>query len=146
MEELGGNIKKGYKVKPINFKDNKIVSVDCEENGKIENIEGSIFVSSMPVSYTHLGKCLTVKWKNISSGTEVVQYEWNEGDNQKWIIRDNGDGSVGIIPLSDYSLTIDIYGAIENGSKLELYNNERNVKQRFTLIKSNLGVNIDRCV
>ena len=95
------------------------------------------------ISLVHSGKCLTVKWKNISSGTEVVQYEWNEGDNQKWIIRDNGDGSVGIIPLSDYSLTIDIYGAIENGSKLELYNNERNVKQRFTLIKSNLGVNID---
>ena len=91
----------------------------------------------------HSEKSLTVKWRNISSGTEIVQYEWNEGDNQKWIIRDNGDGSVGIIPLSDYSLTIDIGGAIENGSKLELYNNEKNVKQRFTLIKSNLGVNID---
>ena len=50
VEELGGNIKKGYKVKQINFKDNKIVSVDCEENGKIENIEGSIFVSSMPMN------------------------------------------------------------------------------------------------
>ena len=87
------------------------------------------------ISFEHSGKCLTVKWKNISSGTDVIQYEWNGGDNQKWVIRDNGDGSVGILPLLDQSLTLDIYGPIENGSKMELYYNEKNVKQRFSIIK-----------
>ena len=95
------------------------------------------------IAMGHSGKSLTVKNKNIASGTEVVQYEWNEWDSQKWIIRQNEDGSVGIIPLSNYSLTLDIKGPIENGSVLELYNNEKNVKQRFSLIKSNIGVNID---
>ena len=87
------------------------------------------------ISLVHSGKCLTVKWKDISSGTEVVQYEWNGGDNQKWIIRQNSDGSLGIIPLSDYSLTLDICGPISNGSVMELYYNEENVKQKFSLIK-----------
>ena len=87
------------------------------------------------ISLVHSGKCLTVKWKDISSGTEVVQYEWNGGDNQKWIIRQNSDGSLGIIPLLDYSLTLDICGPISNGSVMELYYNEENVKQKFSLIK-----------
>lgn len=50
VEELGGTLKKGYKVKNINFKDEKIVSVDCEVNGKIETVEGDIFASSMPMN------------------------------------------------------------------------------------------------
>ena len=87
------------------------------------------------LSLEHSGKCLTVKWRNISSGTEVVQYDWNGGDNQKWIIRQNSDGSFGIIPLTDYSLTLDICGPIENGSVMELYYNEENVKQKFSFIK-----------
>ena len=97
---------------------------------KIEYINGYY-----RISFEHSGKCLTVKNRNISSGEEVVQYEWNEGDNQKWTIRDNGDGSVGIIPLSNYDLTLDIYGQIENGSGMELYYNERNIKQKFSIIK-----------
>ena len=95
------------------------------------------------ISLCHSGKYLTVKDKKIASGTEVVQYEWYNGDNQKWIIRDNGNGSVGIIPLSNYGLTLDIKGAIQNGSTLELYNNEKNVKQRFILTKTAISVNIN---
>lgn len=50
IEKLGGTIKKGYKVEHINFKDGKIVSVDCEVNGKIETVKGDIFASSMPMN------------------------------------------------------------------------------------------------
>ena len=87
------------------------------------------------LSMYHSGKCLTVKYNNIKSGSEIVQYEWNGRDNQKWIIRDNGDGSIGILPLLNTDLTIDILGVIGNGSILELYNNEKNAKQRFCLLK-----------
>ena len=97
---------------------------------KIEYINGYY-----RISFEHSGKCLTVKNRNISSGEEVVQYEWSEGDNQKWTIRDNGDGSLGIIPLSNYDLTLDIYGPIGNGSGMELYYNEKNIKQKFSIIK-----------
>lgn len=49
VEEKGGIIKKGYSVKNINIKDHKIISVECEVDGKLETIEGDIFVSSMPL-------------------------------------------------------------------------------------------------
>ena len=98
---------------------------------KVEYVDNGYY----RLSLEHSGKALTVKWKNISSGTEVVQYDWNGGDNQKWIIRQNSDGSFGIIPLTDYSLTLDICGPIGNGSVMELYYNEENVKQKFSFIK-----------
>lgn len=50
IEKLGGTIKKGYKVEHINFKDGKILSVDCEVNGKIETVKGDIFASSMAMN------------------------------------------------------------------------------------------------
>ena len=50
IENLGGTIKKGYKVKQINFKGNKIVSVECDYNGKTEEVEGDIFASSMTMN------------------------------------------------------------------------------------------------
>ena len=82
--------------------------------------------------------------KRIESGkVNKVQYEWNEGNNQKWVIRDNGDGSIGILPLTNQNLTLDIFGDISNGTGIELYNNEKNVKQRFCLLKTGIGVNID---
>ena len=105
---------------------------------KLEYIDGYY-----RISFAHSGKCLTVKNRNISSGEQVVQYEWNEGNNQKWVIRDNGDGSIGILPLTNQNLTLDIFGDIANGTGIELYNNEKNVKQRFCLLKTGIGVNID---
>ena len=50
VTEEGGTIKKGYKVKNINFENGKIVSVECEAHGNTEIIEGDIFVSSMPMN------------------------------------------------------------------------------------------------
>ena len=50
VSEQGVEIKKGYSVKKLNFKDGKIVSVECEVDGKVETIEGDIFVSTMPMN------------------------------------------------------------------------------------------------
>ena len=49
VENLGGIIKKGHKVKYVNIKNNRIESVECEVNENIEKIEGDIFISSMPI-------------------------------------------------------------------------------------------------
>ena len=50
VTEQGAIIKKGYAVKKLNFKNGKIVSVECEVNGNKETIEGDIFVSTMPMN------------------------------------------------------------------------------------------------
>lgn len=49
FENLGGEIKKGYAVKNLYIKDNKIEFVQCEVNGRIEEVKGDIFLSSMPI-------------------------------------------------------------------------------------------------
>lgn len=50
VTEQGAEIKKGYAVKKLNFKNGKIVSVECEVNGVKETIGGDIFVSTMPMN------------------------------------------------------------------------------------------------
>ena len=55
VEKLGGEIKKGYLVQKINIGNNKIRSVECVIDGKIEEIKGDIFISSMPVKDLVLG-------------------------------------------------------------------------------------------
>ena len=112
-------------------------------NMKAQKIKLEYLDGYYRISLAHSNKCLTVKDGIIESGSDVVQYDWNGGINQKWIIRDNGDGSVGVLPAGNNSLTLDIYGPIENGSKLELYNNEKNIKQKFVFKKTGIGVNID---
>lgn len=49
IESIGGKIQKGYLVKTINIKGNKIISVECIVNGNTEIITGDIFISSMPI-------------------------------------------------------------------------------------------------
>lgn len=49
IEKKGGKILKGYKVKNINIKDGKIVSVECEVDGENKIVSGDIFISTMPV-------------------------------------------------------------------------------------------------
>ena len=46
----GGTIKKGYLVKKLNFENGKIVSAECEVNGKTEIVNVDIFVSTMPMN------------------------------------------------------------------------------------------------
>ena len=49
IENLGGTVKKGYKVSKVNIENNKIVSVECNTDTGIEKIDADIFISSMPL-------------------------------------------------------------------------------------------------
>lgn len=47
--KLGGKISYNTKVTKIKTLKNKVVSIDCEKDGKKETISGDVFVSSMPI-------------------------------------------------------------------------------------------------
>ena len=78
VENKGGVIKKGYSVKKINVKNNLIDSVECEVNGKLEKIEGDIFISSMPVKDLVSGiqgKAVPDEISKIASGLPYVDFQ-----------------------------------------------------------------------
>ena len=71
VSRQGAQIKKGYKVEKINFKDGKIVSVDCKVKDKTITVEGDIFVSTMPMNDLVAGFCgidVPDNIKNIAKG------------------------------------------------------------------------------
>ena len=78
IETYGGKIKKGYSVKNINIEDNVIKSVECLVNGKIEIIEGNIFISSMPVKDLVIGfkgQNVPDEIKDIAKGLPFVDFQ-----------------------------------------------------------------------
>ena len=78
IEENGGKIKKGHRVKNIYIENNKIKSVECDVNGKTEIIEGDIFISSMPIKDLIKGfKGVEVpnEIKEIANGLPYVDFQ-----------------------------------------------------------------------
>lgn len=71
FEKLGGKIKKGYSVKNINIRNNKITSVECIIEGQLQEITGDIFISSMSVKDLvegFKGQEVPSKYLKIASG------------------------------------------------------------------------------
>ena len=84
--------------------------------------------------------------KNIAAsqdGLNVEQYEINDSDNQKWIIRATPDGNVKIISKFNKKV-IDVCNAeVNRGTNIQLYEDNNSGAQRFKFIYVNPGINID---
>ena len=87
------------------------------------------------IALCHSNKYLTAKQKKVNANTEVVQNNWENNESQKWVIRQNGNGSIGIVPISNWNLAINIKGKIQNGSVLELEKNTKSNNQKFSFKK-----------
>ncbi len=85
---------------------------------------------------SHTGKCLTVKDNNLTEGADIVQYEYQGLDSQKWIIRDSGKNGWVISLLSNPNLSISIEGSIVNGAKMILSQTKNNDNQMFYVVKT----------
>lgn len=74
----GGKIQKGYLVKNLNIKNNKIESVECLVNGTTELIEGDIFISTMPVKDLvagFKGDTVPVEIADIAKGLPYLDFQ-----------------------------------------------------------------------
>ena len=83
------------------------------------------------ITAMHTGKSLTAKGDEIEEGTQIVQYDYQGLESQKWILRDSGKNGWIISPLSNSRLSISINGSISNGSKMVLSKTEDNNNQMF---------------
>ncbi len=93
---------------------------------KLEYVDGYY-----KISLEHSGKYLTVRDNQLVSGAEVVQNEWYNGDNQKWMIREKRPKAWVISLVRHPELSITIEGNIQNGSKLILKPTNNVINQTF---------------
>ena len=89
------------------------------------------------ITAMHTGKSLTVKGNNLAEGTEIVQYDYQGLDSQKWILRDTGKNGWVISLLSNPRLSIGVEGNISNGSKMILSETKDNDNQMFWVFNIN---------
>lgn len=70
IENKGGKVLKQHKVVRINTKDNKIISVVCDNNGTEIEIKGDIFISSMPLKdlVNSINTCVPKEIRKIANG------------------------------------------------------------------------------
>ena len=87
------------------------------------------------VTAMHTGKSITVLNNEIKKGAQIIQYDYQGLNSQKWILRDSHKNGWVISPLNNPNLSISVNGNIENGSKLILSETEDNNKQMFYVIK-----------
>ena len=95
------------------------------------------------ITMKHSGKSLTVKDNNLVEGADIVQYDYQGLDSQKWILRDSGKNGWVISLLSNPDLSITVQGNIENGSKLILSKTEDNDNQMFKLQIAQVTIEIN---
>ena len=81
----------------------------------------------------HNGKSLTVKDGNLKAGAQIVQYDYQGLDSQKWYIRKDENDALIISPLSNLQLSISCKGSIVNGAELILSNTNYEDNQKFNL-------------
>ena len=85
------------------------------------------------ITLKHSGKSLTVKDNNFAEGTDVVQYDYQGLDSQKWLVRDTGKNGLVISSLTNPALSVTVEGNVENGSKLILSKTDYNDNQLFDI-------------
>ena len=91
-----------YKISP---KSNTNIVVEAsasnkDNNGRIQIWQNyNVIAQKLNIEYKdgfykitmrHSGKSLTVKGNNLAKGTDIVQYDYQGLDSQKWMIRDSG--------------------------------------------------------
>ena len=140
---VNANKNKVVEASASNTENNGILQIWKDYNVRAQKVKVEYDNGFYKISMVNSGKYLTVKNNERVNGAQVVQYDWLNQDGQKWIIRQNGNNTIGILPIKNYDYTLDIKGAIDNGSGLEIYYNEKNIKQKFNFISTNISVSID---
>ena len=78
------------------------------------------------------GKVLAVESSNIQNGTAIIQRDEQGNDEEKWIIKDEGNKKFSIIPKCNNNFYIDVPSAnTSDGTRIQLYEDNGTDSQRF---------------
>lgn len=123
---------------------NNSVNVNLWENQKKEYQKFDFTYDNEKKSYmiraVHSDKALDVEGAKQNSGTNVQQYESNNTDAQRWIIKKTDDGYYYIVSKCN-ELFLDISEAkTTNGSNIQVYAGNGTKAQKFNFIKADVNV------
>ena len=130
---VGTNTEKVVEASASNTDNNGKIQIWDNFNMEAQKLNFEYQDGFYKITLKHSGKSLTVKDNNLIDGTDIVQYDYQELDSQKWIVRDSGNNGVIISLLSNPELSITVEGNIENGDKLVLAKTEYNDNQIFNM-------------
>ena len=78
------------------------------------------------------GKVLAVSGQDVKSGSAIIQQAEQGTDQEKWIIKDEGNNQYSIITKCNTNLYLDVpYSNTEDGTKLYVNDNNGDNSQRF---------------
>ena len=128
---IGADSNKAIEVAGSDTGNNAIVDIWNYGNVAAQRFKLEYINGFYKITATHSGKSLTVKDGNLVSGAQIVQYDYQGLESQKWILRDSGKNGWVISLLSNPQLSISVNGSISNGSKMVLSKTQDNDKQMF---------------
>lgn len=113
-----------------NFANLQISTNQKAQNQKfrVEEIQGTGYYKIRAIDS---GKYLDVYAGAKENSTNVDQYEWNDSDAQKWIIKENGDNTYTIISKCN-ELAVDVVGGYSaDGTNVQTYMPNNSKAQKF---------------
>jgi hypothetical protein len=87
----------------------------------------------------HSGKALDAFGANTTNGTQIIQWTYNGGNNQRWTVTDRGGGQYSIVGVqSGRCIDVSNWGTA-NGTKVQLWDYIGGTNQKFTITPTSGG-------
>ncbi len=87
----------------------------------------------------HSGKALDANGAATTNGTQIIQWTYGGGNNQRWTVTDRGNGQYSIIGVqSGKCIEVSNWGTA-NGTKVHLWDWLNGTNQRFTFTSTGSG-------
>ncbi len=111
---------------------NSSTGIYTDANGGVIGLDGTYYFKSV-----HSGKYLDISGGKSSNGANVIQYQFNGGNNQKFKLVGDGNGYYSILTAcSGYKSGIDVSGkSSANGTNIIQWQNNGGDNQKFQIVK-----------
>ncbi len=105
----------------------------------ITEVGGDLVDGTYKLVARHSDKAMDAYGAQTTNGTEIIQWSYGGGANQKWTLTDTGDGNYKIIGVQS-GKALDIYdGDTANGTKVELWDYWGGSMQLFQITATDSG-------
>jgi sucrose-6-phosphate hydrolase SacC (GH32 family) len=109
---------------------------------RIQNIGASHFKITSVAS----GKVLDVSGSSREAGAKILQYDWNDGYNQKWHVIDCGDGYHRLVSVNTLGKTAEISGSSKSsGAEAVLGNFSYKDNQLWRIVSADKEIISGQC-